>query len=94
MNDETTLGTTVFLPEPSTGWFDYGYAVLMDGTLALVRTDLDIHAEYARWRAQSKHYNRRPKLWNGRMRLSTFDGSMESEATEVPQRSPARGPPY
>ena len=84
MNDETTLGTTVFLPEPSTGWFDYGYAVLMDGTLALVRTDLDVHAEYTRWRAQSKRYNRRPKLWNGRTRLSIFDGSVESEAIEVP----------
>jgi hypothetical protein len=84
MNDETTLGTTILLPEPPTGWFDYGYAVLMDGTLALVRTDRDVHAEFARWRAQSKRGRTPAKLWDGRMRLSVFDGSVESEAIEVP----------
>jgi len=66
------------------GWFDYGYAVLMDGALALVRTDHDVHAEYTLWRAQSKRGRTPAKLWDGRIRLSIFDGSVESEAIEVP----------
>jgi hypothetical protein len=42
MNDEMTLGTTTTLPAPPAGWFDYGYAVLWNGNLALLRTDRDI----------------------------------------------------
>jgi hypothetical protein len=33
MNDEMTLGTTIPLPAPPAGWFDYGYAVLWNGNL-------------------------------------------------------------
>ncbi len=90
MDDETTLGTTTSLPEPPTGWFDYGYSVLLDGILALVRTDRDIHTEYERWRAQVQRgdiHARQPSLRDGRARLSTFDGGVESEAIEVPAGS-------
>jgi hypothetical protein len=81
MNDAATLGTTISLPEPSTGWFVYSSAVLADGTLALLRTDSDVHTERARWRARARRgHMPQPK----RVRLSTFDGTMESKAIEVP----------
>lgn len=92
MNDDATLGTTIPLPEPPIGWFDYDYSVLMDGTLALIRTDLDIHAETAHWRARVKRGGtpaRPAGLWSGRARLSTFDGRVEGCAMEVPL---GRGP--
>jgi hypothetical protein len=84
MDEEAALGTTISLPESPTGWFDYGYAVLMDGTLGLVRTDHDVHAAYRQWRTQSERGRTPAKLWDGRIRLSVFDGSIESEAIEVP----------
>ena len=87
MDDEATLGPTISLPEPLTGWFDYGYAVLMDGSLALFRTDVDIRAGLKQWRAQATSGDRQalqPMLWGGNARLSTFDGTTESKAIEVP----------
>lgn len=87
MKHEMTLGVTVPLPPPPTGWFDYAYAVLWSGDLALVRTDSDIHTESARWRDKVQRgdiHARQPNPWDGRLRLTTFDGSTESEAIEVP----------
>jgi hypothetical protein len=86
MNDDAAIGTTISLPQPPIGWFDYAYAVLMDDTLALLRADLDIRAEYERWQAQmrSNKHAPQPRLWDGRARLSTFDGSVESKAIEMP----------
>jgi hypothetical protein len=87
MKHEMTLGVTVPLPPPPPGWFDYAYAVLWNGDLALVRADRDIHAELGRWRDQVQRGNihaRQPNLWDGRLRLTAFDGSSESGAIEVP----------
>jgi hypothetical protein len=84
MNDVSAIGVTVSLPEPPVGWFDYEYNVLRDGSLALLRADRDIHAEYAYWRARQDINNPLPKLWDGRARISIFDGSVESEPIEVP----------
>jgi hypothetical protein len=50
MNDEISMGGSIPLPAPPAGWFDYDYAVLWNGDLALVRTDRDLHAEYRQWR--------------------------------------------
>lgn len=87
MNELVTADRTVALPEPPEGWFDYKYAVLMDGSLGLLRTNTDFHAAYAHWRAEFSrgNYNvSRPVLRNERVRLSTFDGIAESQAIEVP----------
>ncbi|MHC2334071.1 hypothetical protein [Bradyrhizobium sp. USDA 4454] len=87
MKHEMTLGVTVPLPPPPSGWFNYAYAVLWNGDLALVRADRDIHAELGRWRDQMQRGNiqaPRPNLWDGRLRLTAFDGSAESGAIEVP----------
>jgi hypothetical protein len=81
------LATTIPLPPPPTGWFDHAYAVLWNGDLALVRADRDIHAEFERWRDQAQRGDtlaRRPDLWDGRLRLTAFDGSTECDAIEVP----------
>jgi hypothetical protein len=86
MTNEMALGEAIPLPAPPTGWFDFSYAVLWNGKLALVRTDRDIHTEYARWRDQVRVGDiraHRPNLENGRIRLSTFDGSTEIGAIEV-----------
>lgn len=74
-------GTTIPLPEPPAGWFDYRYALLMDGTLAVSRTDRDIHAEFAAWRSQALTDRAFPPA---RARLSTFDGISERPAFDVP----------
>jgi hypothetical protein len=84
MNEVSAIGTTISLPEPPIGWFDCGYAVLMDGALALLRADRDIHAEYARWRARKDVTEPQPQLRDVRARISTFDGVAEREAIEVP----------
>lgn len=81
-----SLGVTVPLPEPPSGWFDHSYAVLMDGSLALLRTKRDINSEEVRRVAELQTGNRhaeRPKVWPVRARLSTFDGSTEGRSIEV-----------
>ncbi len=68
MTQQTPLFSETPLPTPPDGWFDYGYRVLMDGRLALIRTRTDIHAL---WRkrgedemADSPLYNiSHPGLW-------------------------------
>jgi hypothetical protein len=80
-------GAITPLPQPPNGWFDYGYAVLQNGELALLRTDFDIHPALARWYAaaeQSGTEQKQPDLSGRRLRLSVFDGGKESAAIEVP----------
>ena len=87
MSDNSALGLFSGLPAPSPGWFDYQYAVLADGSLAVIRTDIDILAEYARWQTliqQDNGATLRPDLWNRRARIYTFDGSTEVGPVEVP----------
>ena len=87
MKDELDLGATTFLPAAPAGWFDYRYAILLDGNLALIRSDRDIHAEYADWwdRAQGGDLQaRQPNLRDARLRLSKFDGAVETGAITVP----------
>jgi len=63
MIDISDIAETVPLPAAPAGWFDYGYKALMDGTLALVRTRRDVHAEYRQWqdaRAKGDPDIRRP----------------------------------
>jgi hypothetical protein len=82
MSDEIALGVCSSLPAPSPGWFDYEYAVLSDGSLAVIRTDIDILAEYANWQDHSAKPC--PDLWNRKGRIYTFDGSTEAGPVEVP----------
>jgi hypothetical protein len=85
MNDEMTTGTTTPLPVPPAGWFDYGYAVLWNGNLALLRTDRDIHTEFGRWRhrVQRGDHAQQPSLRDARLCLSQFDGAAEIRGPEV-----------
>src|SRR5262249_7215112 len=70
MTNEITMGSSSPLPAAPAGWFDYDYAVLWNGDLALVRTDRDLRAEYRHWR-------------EARLRLSKFDGGAEIGAIEM-----------
>ncbi len=91
MVDPASIANPVALPAPPAGWFDYGYTALMDGKLALVRTRVDVHAEWSRWRqalidaaTNGGESPPQPNLWDGDIRLSTFDGETESKAIYVP----------
>lgn len=86
MADEIPLGAAKMLPAPPAGWFEYGYALLWNGDLAMVRCSRDIRAEYGRWQdEQQKGSVHAPPTPEGeRLRLSTFDGSLEAGAIEVP----------
>jgi hypothetical protein len=79
-------GAITSLPRPPAGWFDYGYAVLWNGELALLRTDFDIHAALARWYDATRQSGaeERPDLSGARLKLSVFDGAKESADIEVP----------
>jgi hypothetical protein len=90
MTNDVAPDATTALPAPPDGWFDYGYAVIWNGELALVRTDRGIHSELARWRDETQQRGipgQRPDLAGARLRLSTFDGVSESAAIEVPAGS-------
>lgn len=82
MIEIATIADAVPLPPTPEGWFDYGYTALADGRLALIRTRKDVHAEHTRWWEavnggdQSRKY---PKLWDADMRLSIFDGAVETD---------------
>jgi hypothetical protein len=54
MIEGTPLFSETQLPAPPHGWFDYGYRVLMDGRLALIRTRNDVHAIWREWGATEK----------------------------------------
>lgn len=84
--DAFSIADTVALPRPPTGWFDYGYTVLMDGGLALVRARLDYHVAFEAWRRawQADDTNAaQPTPGDGEVRLSIFDGMAESEVTHI-----------
>ena len=83
--DFAAISIETRLPEPPEGWFDDSFAVLMDGNLAIVRTYIDFHAEYLRWREQRVENPKAvaPELRRGRMRLSIFDGITESSIVEI-----------
>jgi hypothetical protein len=69
------------LPAAPAGWFDYGYAVLADGNLAMLRANLDFYGEDARWRAEAaagRHLAAPPALAGRELRLTVFDGAAES----------------
>ncbi len=86
MSDETRLGTTIPMPVPPAGWFDHGYALLLDDNLALVRTDRDVHAEHGRWWEEvqgGRFHADPPDFRNVRLRLSQFDGSIETGVVEL-----------
>lgn len=90
MIDISDIAETVPLPAAPAGWFDYGYKALMDGTLALVRTRKDVHAEDLQWweaRDNGDADIRQPNLWNTPIRLSVFDGVAETGAIFVPVRA-------
>ncbi len=74
------------LPQVPVGWHDYSYSVLADGVLTIVRTDIDIRSEYARWYERIKSdqlHVPAPAVWGGNVRISTFDGMTEVDSIEV-----------
>jgi hypothetical protein len=77
-----SIAEPIPLPATPAGWFDYGYTALFDGRLALIRTRKNVHAEHISWWEavnggdQSRKY---PKVWDGDMRLSVFDGAAETD---------------
>ncbi|MBI5940518.1 MAG: hypothetical protein HY859_08840 [Caulobacterales bacterium] len=80
MRDATLTGQTVNLPIQPEGWRDFRYAVLIDGSLGVMRVEARFHEAYRQWRLK-------PDVgldWNGRFQLSAFDGEVESSAVEVP----------
>lgn len=94
MVDLPTAASPTILPRPPSGWFDYGYTALMDGRLALIRTRMDVIKEALNWRealatAQrgGKPWPPQPNFWGGGIRLSAYDGSVESEEAIVPTGS-------
>ena len=86
MIDISTIAEPVPLPIAPAGWFDYTYAVLADGRLAIGRTRRDVHAEYRRDWARGRNgiaTLRSPKVWPDQLRLSIFDGESESDVATL-----------
>ena len=82
-----TISNATPLPATPEGWFDYGYAALADGRLALIRTRKDVHTEHMRWWEAvngGNHSRKYPNVWDGDMRLSVFDGIAETDVTIMP----------
>lgn len=87
MIDISDIAETVPLPAAPDGWFDYGYKALMDGTLAIVRMSRDVHADdLRRWEAAADidPWLRKPELRYDPIRLSVFDGGVESDTIALP----------
>lgn len=85
--DIGSIADAVPLPATPEGWFDYGYAALADGGLALIRTRKDVHAEHQLWWAAVNHgeqWREYPEVWDGDMRLSMFDGTAETDVAIMP----------
>ena len=76
---------TVDLPATPAGWFDYGCSVLWNGTLALVRTDVNFLDRIRGHNDGKKRRGRQEllKLWPCSLRLSVFDGKTERHVTTV-----------
>lgn len=90
MIEASTIADETPLPAAPAGWFDYGYAALMDNRLALIRLRRDFHAEYARWVQEGSSGNHklpRPTLRREDIRLSVFDGTVETDVVIVPSRA-------
>lgn len=64
------------LPGSPLGWNDYDYAVLNDGSLALVRIDLDF--------SEMSEQSQRGAWPHTRLRLSRLDNETEVDTTETP----------
>lgn len=93
MFDPTAIAHRTALPAPPVGWYDYHYSVLMDGRLALVRTQTDVHPQWQAWwnaMQQAQLDMRRippePDSWGDTLRISIFDGTVETDVTIVPAR--------
>ncbi|MEO7691718.1 MAG: hypothetical protein ABIS51_20715 [Sphingomonas sp.] len=87
MIEASTIADETPLPAAPAGWFDYSYAALMDDRLALVRLRRDFRAEYARWSqevSKGNHKIPRPTLRGEDIRLSVFDGMVETDVVIVP----------
>jgi hypothetical protein len=86
MTELPHLGSAVRLPDPPAGWFDFAYSVLLDGTLAILRTDRDLPAEFSLWRRRARDGEPvvpRPDVRNARVRVSIFDGVGETSPLEL-----------
>jgi hypothetical protein len=87
MADLTEIADQIPLPTPPAGWFDYSYTPLMDGRLALIRTQRDFHTEYRQWMqavSSGDHSSPAPDVQGSDLRLSIFDGVTETEVTTIP----------
>ncbi len=80
---EPVAGAEVALPATPDGWFDHGYAILMDGALAILRTSYDVHAHMRA--AYESGFTRQTPLPAYRMHVVSFDGATESEPVELPK---------
>jgi hypothetical protein len=86
MIEALSIADTTPLPAAPVGWFDYGYAPLMDGNLAFIRTRTDFHTEYELWweAVNSGDQSHRFPDLGDEIQLSVFDGVVESTVTRVP----------
>jgi hypothetical protein len=74
------------LPDPPAGMFDIAYGITAAGTLALMRSDCDVCGNLLRY---PHAWDFRKEFAEGvRARLSVFDGSSESTATEFRLEDP------
>lgn len=79
--------TAIKLAAPPSGWFDYRYYLLSDGSLGILRTDRDINSDHQAWwkRVQSgEHHEPMPDLWTGLARLSVLTPEGENAPVSVP----------
>lgn len=84
----TVSGTHVALPAPPPGWYDCTYAILMDGTLAFLRSSIDMIEMFRAWReAVAAGSNKGYPHLDFTLRVSAFDGSRERHAIEAPGAS-------
>ncbi|MEN2711360.1 hypothetical protein ACQKOH_04200 [Sphingomonas sp. NPDC092331] len=87
MTDLSAFADMFALPAPPAGWFDYGFAALADGRLALIRTRRDVDREYRQALEALRNgefASRMPDLWKDKIRLSVFDGADETDVVIVP----------
>ncbi|MGD9738378.1 MAG: hypothetical protein AB7O56_06920 [Bauldia sp.] len=94
MSDPSAIGTSTALPVPPAGWFDYAYAVLMNGRLGLIRTRSNIHRDWWSWwqavvaaRNAGPEGPEQPDFWSGGIRVSVYDGSAETNVVDLPNGS-------